>query len=141
MVTSLDELSSLTKLNLAKAAKRELARRNYADFFMLANPKSKLFAHTKFVCEKLQKIIDGEQHFYIVEMPPQHGKSLTITKTFPAYYLMRNPTKHVMVSAYSQDLYTQFASANRRAFTAWSGPLFGLATGKNTASEFEITDP
>lgn len=141
MVTSLDELSSLTKLNLAKAAKRELARRNYADFFMLANPKSKLFAHTRFVCDKLQKIIDGEQHFYIVEMPPQHGKSLTITKTFPAYYLMRNPTKHVMVSAYSQDLYTQFASANRRAFTSWSGPLFGLATGKNTASEFEITDP
>lgn len=133
-------MNKLMKQAIAMAAKEALAKRDYSYYFLLANPKSKLYKHTKFVCEKLQKIIDGEQHFYIVEMPPQHGKSLSITKTFPSYYLMRNPNKHVMVSAYSQDLYTQFAASNRRAFTSWS-KLFGLKTGKNTANEFEVLDP
>lgn len=133
-------MNKLMKRAIAMAAKEALAKRDYSYYFLLANPKSKLYRHTKFVCEKLQKIIDGEQHFYIVEMPPQHGKSLSITKTFPSYYLMRNPNKHVMVSAYSQDLYTQFAASNRRAFTSWS-KLFGLKTGKNTANEFEVLDP
>lgn len=132
--------NKLMKQAIAMAAKEALAKRDYSYYFLLANPKSKLYKHTRFVCEKLQKIIDGEQHFYIVEMPPQHGKSLSITKTFPSYYLMRNPSKHVMVSAYSQDLYTQFAASNRRNFTAWS-KLFGLKTGKNTANEFEVLDP
>ncbi|MCD5528920.1 phage terminase large subunit [Lactobacillus delbrueckii subsp. lactis] len=133
-------MNKLMKQAIAMAAKEALAKRDYSYYFLLANPKSKLYRHTKFVCEKLQKIIDGEQHFYIVEMPPQHGKSLSITKTFPSYYLMRNPSKHVMVSAYSQDLYTQFAASNRRNFMTWS-KLFGLKTGKNTANEFEVLDP
>lgn len=133
-------MNRLMKQAIAMAAKEALAKRDYSYYFLLANPKSKLYRHTKYVCEKLQKIIDGEQHFYIVEMPPQHGKSLSITKTFPSYYLMRYPSKHVMVSAYSQDLYTQFAASNRRAFTTWS-KLFGLKTGKNTANEFEVLDP
>lgn len=133
-------MNKLMKQAIAMAAKEALAKRDYSYYFLLANPKSKLYRHTKFVCEKLQKIIDGEQHFYIVEMPPQHGKSLSITKTFPSYYLMRYPNKHVMVSAYSQDLYTQFAASNRRNFTTWS-KLFGLKTGKNTANEFEVLDP
>lgn len=121
-------------------AKEELARRDYQYFFKLANPKSKLYPHTRYICEKLQKIIDGEQKFYIVEMPPQHGKSLTITKTFASYYLMKNPDKHVMISAYSQDLFTQFAEANRRNFNDWSSRLFDLRTGKNTAKSFNIID-
>lgn len=133
-------MTKLMKQAVAMAAKEALAKRDYSYYFLLANPNAKLYRHTKYVCEKLQKIIDGEQHFYIVEMPPQHGKSLSITKTFPSYYLMRNPSKHVMVSAYSQDLYTQFAASNRRAFTSWS-KLFGLKTGKNTANEFEVLDP
>lgn len=119
-------------------AQEELARREYQYYFKLVNPKSKLYPHTKYICEKLQKIIDGEQKFYVVEMPPQHGKSLTITKTFASYYLMKNPDKHVMISAYSQDLFTQFAEANRRCFKDWSVRLFNLRTGKDTAKSFNI---
>lgn len=125
---------------MAQAARQELARRSYSDYFLLANPRSKLYAHTKLITEKLQKIINGEQHFYIISMPPQHGKSLTITKTFPSYYLMKYPDKHAMIVAYSQDLYSQFATSNRRAFSDWSNPLFGLSTSKNTAQTFNIAN-
>ena len=121
-----------------KTAKYSLAKRNYADYFLLANPSMELYPHTKLITEKLQKIADGEQHFYIISMPPQHGKSLTITKTFPSYYLMKHPDKHAMIVAYSQDLYSQFATSNRRAFNLWSSRLFQLKTGKNTSQTFDI---
>ncbi|WP_281829564.1 phage terminase large subunit [Lactobacillus amylolyticus] len=123
-----------------KTAKYSLAKRNYADYFLLANPSMELYPHTKLITEKLQKIADGEQHFYIISMPPQHGKSLTITKTFPSYYLMKHPDKHAMIVAYSQDLYSQFATSNRRAFNLWSSRLFQLKIGKNTSQTFDIQD-
>lgn len=134
------KLSEDEKIGLGLAAREELARRNYADYFLLANPQMKLYPHVKYITDKLQKIIDGEQHFYIVEMPPQHGKSLTITKNFPAYFLMNNPDKHAMVTAYSQDLQSEFSESIRRAFNMLSGPLYGLETGKNTARTFSIAD-
>lgn len=55
---------------LALSAKIALAKRSYADYFLCANPKMKLYPHTKLITDKLQKIIDGEQHFYIISMPP-----------------------------------------------------------------------
>lgn len=123
---------------IVKSAKEELARRSYEYFFTFANSEAKVFKHTKYIIDKLQKIIDGEQHFYIVELPPQHGKSLTITKTFPAYFLMRNPNKHVMISAYSQDLYSKFSQANRKIFESTASKLFGLKTFKSTSKEFSV---
>ena len=134
------KLTAAEKNGIALAAKESLARRSYSDYFLLANPSMRMYPHTKLITEKLQKIADGEQHFYIISMPPQHGKSLTITKTFPSYYLMKYPDKHAMIVAYSQDLYSQFAASNRRAFSDWSGALFGLKTGKNTAQTFTVQD-
>ncbi len=127
---------------LALTAKEELAWHNYADYFQLANPGMKMYPHVKLICDKLQKIADGEQHFYIIELGPQHGKSLTITKTFPSYFLMKYPDKHAMIVAYSQDLYSQFAASNRRAFSDWCGsvPYPGLKLGKNAAQTFDIQD-
>lgn len=132
----------IAKQELLREIKLELARRNYADYFKLAysDINAKLYPHEKYIADKLQKIIDGEQHFYIVEMPPQHGKSMTITKTFPSYFLMKNPDKRTMIAAYSQDLYTDFSTSNRQLFTEWAPQLAGLDIGKNTSNEFTIKD-
>lgn len=144
MLDVLDRLSSGEKNGLGITAKETMAWRSYAEYFKLVNPAMKLYPHTKLICNKLQKIADGEQHFYIISMPPQHGKSLTVTKTFPSYFLMKYPNKHAMIVAYSQDLYSQFAASNRRIFTDWSNaiPPSGkkLSTGKNTSQTFNIID-
>lgn len=136
----LDEFKKLTVNEL----KDELAWRSYQKYFELVYPDMTMYPHTKYICSLLQKIADGEQHFYIISCPPQHGKSLTITKTFPSYYLMKHPEKHVMVTAYSQDLYSQFAESNRRLFSLWSQRVpdadHALQVGKNTAQQFNIVD-
>lgn len=131
---------SSEKNALALVAREQLAWENYEDYFTLVNPGMKLYPHVKLICEKLQKIADGEQHFYIIELAPQHGKSLTITKTFPSYFLMRHPDKHAMIVAYSGDLYSQFAESNRRNFSTWCGsvPYPGLRIGNNTSQKFGI---
>lgn len=126
------------------AGKDELAWHSYEDYFRRVYPDMSMFPHTRYICSLLQKIIDGEQHFYIISCPPQHGKSLTITKTFPSYYLMKNPNKHAMIVTYSQDLYSQFSESNRRLFSLWSRRIpdagHELQVGKNTSQQFDIVD-
>lgn len=40
----------------------------------------------------------------IVEMPPRHGKTLTTSRYFPAWFLGRNPDTRVMLVSYAQNL-------------------------------------
>lgn len=83
------------------------------------------------------KIIDGEQKYYIIEIPPQHGKSTVITETFPAYYLMRHPDSLVMVVSYSKELFQKFGRKNREKFRLFSEQLFGLQISSETSSVSE----
>ena len=111
-----------TRIGVATAAREELAKQFYSYFFLLANSdvNAKLYNYTKYICDRLQEIVNGKQKHLILELPPQHGKSMTVTETFPAYYLMRNPDKNVMVTSYAEDMYTRFAKKNRMHFTEWS---------------------
>lgn len=113
------------------------AQTDYSSYFQLANPEAVLYPHTQLILDKVQKIVDGEQHYYIVEMPPQHGKSTAITETLPSYYLMRHPDKRVMVVTYSQSLYIRAANKNRRHYQDL-GNIFGLHLGKSTSDEFNV---
>lgn len=138
------DLTANERIGIAQAAKYELARRNYADFFLLANknnqPAPKLYDYTKYICDRLQEIIDGKQKHIILELPPQHGKSMAVTETFPAYYLMRNPNDSVIVTSYAEDMYTRFAKKGRMHFTDWANVLFGLHVGKNTQNIFDVAE-
>ncbi|MBC6311986.1 phage terminase large subunit [Listeria immobilis] len=114
---------------------REIARREFAEFFYLSHGKRyNLLRHQKLIAEKLQKIIDGEQKHYIIEIPPQHGKSTVITETFPAYFLMRNPDKLAMVVSYSEELFKKFGRKNREKFRMYANNLFGLNISSMSSS-------
>ena len=55
--------------------------------------------HT-FLCNTVQTFVETETDnpydILLISMPPQHGKSLTITETFPSWYLMKNQEKRVI---------------------------------------------
>lgn len=126
----------MTKIK--EEAQKELARRNFADFFSYSH--GGIYAplrHQKYIAPYLQRIADGERLFLIVELPPQHGKSTFITETFPAYYLMKNPEKLAMVVSYSEDLYKKFGRKNREKFRTYSESLFDLKISSDTASVSE----
>ncbi|WP_268914098.1 phage terminase large subunit [Lentilactobacillus sp. SPB1-3] len=137
---------SLTKserATIAKQSRLELSRRSYADYFQMSQDyQMRLFPHTKLLCDALQPIADGERRFLIVEMPPQHGKSTTITETFPSYYLMKHPEKEVMVASYSDDLAQRFGSRNLAKFNEFGRDMYGLTSSptKHTSNEWQIAN-
>lgn len=114
---------------------KELARRNYRDYVEFVHRGHYThFKHTELICETLQRIADGEQLSVLIEMPPRHGKSMTVTETFPSYYLGRNPDKRVIAAAYSDGLATKFGRLNRNKFNEFSNELFGLKLSESNAA-------
>jgi len=49
----------------------------------------------------------------IVTMPPRHGKSLTVSRLFPAWHLGRNAHHRVMLTCYGQSLANKHSRAAR----------------------------
>lgn len=134
------QLTDEQKAGVALAAREELARRSYAYYFLLANQdkQAKLFNYTKYVCDRLQKIVDGEQHNLIISMPPQHGKSMLVTETFPSYYLMRHPDQSIMVTSYAETMYKRFSKRGKQHFREWAPRLFGLNLGLANSQEYDV---
>lgn len=114
-------------------ARKELARRNYLDYFEYTN-NVKALRHQQYIAPYLQKIAEGKQHYLIVELPPQHGKSTVITETFPSFYLGKNPDHQAMSVSYSEDLFKKFGRKNRDKFRLYSSELFGHDISSSTAS-------
>lgn len=106
-------------------ARYELCRREYKEYLKLVHHgRFTNYAHTDYIAKHLQGIAEGEQKYIIVELPPRHGKSMTITETFPSYYLGRNPEKRVITSAYSDGLARKFGRLNRNKMIEFGQLVF-----------------
>lgn len=120
---------------LAKEARKELAKRNYRDYVEFVHHGHYThYRHTELVCKVLQRVADGEQLSILIEMPPRHGKSMTVTETFPSFYLGKNPDKRVIAAAYSDGLATKFGRLNRNKFNEFSPSLFNLKLSESNAA-------
>lgn len=120
---------------IAQQAKRELARRSYRDYVeYVHHGHYRHFRHTELICEHLQPIADGEQHFIMIEMPPRHGKSMTVTETFPSFFIGKNPDKRVITAAYSDGLATKFGRVNRNKLNEFGTEIFGIQLSESNAA-------
>lgn len=97
-----------------------------------------------FLCKTVEEFINKKTgHAYdilVISMPPQHGKSMTITETLPSWYLINNPDKRVIEISYSEDFAQLFGRRNRQKLREY-GKNFGvfLAESPNSNTEFETT--
>lgn len=134
------QLTKEQRIQIALQAKRELSRRYFRDYLVTAHHGSyQHFKHTELIASYLQRIADGEQLDILIELPPRHGKSMTVTESFPSYYLARNPDKRVIAAAYSDTLAKKFGRLNRNKFGEFGG-LFDLQLSqeKNAAGYWGI---
>lgn len=131
----LQEISDEQLDALAYEANKELARQFYRDYVKFVhNGHYEHYIHTELICEVLQRIADGEQLSMLIEMPPRHGKSMTVTESFPSYYLMKNPDKRVIVAAYSDGLAKKFGRLNRNKFNEYAYELFNIQLSEANAA-------
>ena len=129
---------------LAELARRELARRYYSEYLAYAYGDSWIRTRlSSFLARKIQSFIETDTgHAYdilIIECPPQHGKSMTVSESLPSWYLGRHPTENIILASYDSDFAERFCRKNKEKIKSCGRNLFGIEIGAiDRAGEFEL---
>jgi len=92
-------------LHLPTAATTELVEpQSLGSFIAEAYPRYGFHRWAVVLIELLQAIADGQLSRLIVTCPPRLGKSLLVSKLFPAYFLQRYPHLFAAIASYSAEL-------------------------------------
>ena len=126
--------------------RKRAARKSLLDYECYVNPnyiKSKF--HT-FLCNKVQEFMERKISngfdILLLSVPPQHGKSVSITETLPAWYLGKHPDKKWIICSYNSDFASSFGRKNRQKCEEFNTKLFDgfeLAEYPCNNIEFETT--
>lgn len=73
--------------------------------------------------EALEAVESGEIERLAVFMPPRHGKSETVSRLFPAWYLYRHPDEFVGLNSYSAELAYTLSRNARENYVKGGGGL------------------
>ncbi len=100
---------------------------------------------SRYIAEELQHFVETDTgHAYdilIIEAPPQHGKSLTVTEAFPSWYMGRYPENRVIIASYDSDFAERFSRRNKEKVKQFGPNLFDQDVGVvDRAQEFELTN-
>ena len=74
----------------------------------------------------VKKVENGQKVKLLISVPPQHGKSLSITETLPSWFIGRNPDLRCIVTAYNADVAEKFGDKNRQKIKQFGKELFGI---------------
>ena len=98
-----------------------------------------------FLADTVQAFVEEDTgHAYdilLIETPPQHGKSITITESFPSWYLGKYPHHRIIEASYNFDTAERFGRKNLEKVERFGSPMFGLKRGSVwTKIEFELSN-
>jgi predicted phage terminase large subunit-like protein len=98
------------------------------------------FQHLLALDEQLSALCLGELDRLIVSMPPRHGKSETISRYLPAWYLGRFPDRRVMLCSYEASFAASWGRKARELVEEFGDELFGVRVSEtsSSASAWEI---
>lgn len=109
-------------LEVSRAAEIDLARRYFWEFCRTISPDyyTDTKAHLRTLCDTLQqlyerKLFKPDGTYYtklMIEIPPQHGKSRTLTN-FCSWVLGKSQQERVITASYNDDLAQDFSKYTR----------------------------
>ena len=88
----------------------------------------------KLLGEHLVRVANGEILRLIIQMPPRHSRSLTVTVRFPGWWLGKNPDKRVVLAAHTASLAQTFSRQVRNEFESFAPEVWGLRIADDSAS-------
>lgn len=140
------EISKEQQILLLKAelAKRELARRSFADYLAYSHGASwKATKMSTYLANEVQRFLEQKTgnayDILIIETPPQHGKSMTITESLPAWYMGKHPDQRVIIASYNEEFAERFCRRNKEKVQLFGANLFKVGIGSiNRSTEFEL---
>ena len=123
----------------------ELMRSSYAAYCYFVH-KGK-WIDTKFhrfLADKVQTFVESvtgnPYDILVLSTPPQHGKSMTVTETFPSWYLGRYPDKRVIVGCYNDDFAGKFGRRNKAKLEEYGSFIFGISLSKSSDRDIELKE-
>ena len=131
------------RLPLATKAdfEREWARRKYLRYCQYVHRGTWVPGrHHELICDALDAVVRGEITRLMICMPPRHGKSMSVTETFPSYYLGRFPDKRVMEVSYNDTFAQKFGRKNREKIEEFGEALWGIRLSQvnHSASNWDL---
>jgi len=122
---------------------KKAAKANYSFYCEVVHDGKYIPAkHHFLLCNALERITNGTLKKLMVFLPPRHGKSQTITETYPSYYLGRYPNKKVMCISYGDSLAKEFGRKNRQKVKEYGKEIFNIELDptNKSMSDFTIKD-
>ena len=114
-----NSLSERETKQFQEEIKKRTLRENYASYvqYIFGNNYIMTDFH-KLLCsigqDACNKIKQGKHARYLLSVPPQFGKSVTITETLPSWFIGNNPDLSVIITAYNADIAEKFGDRNRQ---------------------------
>lgn len=133
------------------AVRAELAERSLARFVREAWPVVEPAAtyqhnwHIDAMCEHLEAVTDFEIPKLVINVPPRHMKSLTVSVFWPAWVWLQAPWRRFLYSSYAEKLSIRDSVKTRRVIqSSWYqarwGDRFSLASDQNVKTKFETDE-
>ncbi len=100
--------------------------------------------HLAYLHNYLSAIAERGDQQLIVSMPPRHGKSFTLSRLFPAWYLGIHPDHRVILASYGASLAIKNSRAVRNILNSpvyrEQFPLIKLANDARSAESWDIAE-
>ncbi len=115
---------------------RRKLRRNYSDYCAYVNKGFYMSHFHKWLCDKVQEFVEtpctnGTMDILLLSVPPQHGKSTTVTETLPSWFLGKHPEDAVIIAGYEGTFAEGFSRRNRDKFNEYAEDIFGVKPNPN----------
>lgn len=96
----------------------------------------------KFLANKIQSFVEtytgNPYDILVLSCPPQHGKSLTVTETFPSWYIGKYPDRRCIIACYNDDFAGKFGRRNKQKIVEAGQFIFDIKLKKSSDRDMEI---
>ena len=104
-----NNLSDADKVEFQEQIKKKKLRESYANYIQYVYGDNYIMTNFhKVLCSICQSAYNrfqkGEHVRILLSVPPQFGKSMTITEAFPSWFVCNNPDLSAIVTAYNADI-------------------------------------
>ncbi len=90
--------------------------------------------HTKLICDKLEQVEEGKIKRLMIFLPPRHSKSMSVSETFPSFFIGKNLNRRVILVSYGDSLARKFGRANRNKLEEYGNEVFGINLSEDNSS-------
>lgn len=123
----------------------ELMRSSYAAYCYFAHKKKWLDTKFhRFLANRIQTFVEtvtgNPYDILVLSTPPQHGKSMTVTETFPSWYIGKNPNKRCIVACYNDDFAGKFGRRNKSKTDEYGKFIFNITLSKSSDRDIEVAN-